>query len=183
MIHVYWSGQVPTEPPAGCLDGPLDNILETNLVVKFDPAYFWGKCDATDPLAGSTQAAESRLFIHGYSKVHLIAGRRSSALDVVDRPPFEQHAVCLLLQANPLALQCPFTTGTWHTDSGCQVSSPVGHRMLPAIRYHWQSHGPTVPTPPNDSFNLASHPTEPLDKETHCPPEQAPRTFCSATTH
>lgn len=36
---------VATEPPSGCLDGPLDNILGTNLVVKFSPSYFWSKVD------------------------------------------------------------------------------------------------------------------------------------------
>ena len=37
---------VPEQPPPGCLDGPLGNVLGTNLVAfNFTPPRYWGECE------------------------------------------------------------------------------------------------------------------------------------------
>jgi hypothetical protein len=41
----YKDWTVPDEPPAGCLDGPLGNTYETNIVVNFSQPYYWGECE------------------------------------------------------------------------------------------------------------------------------------------
>ena len=36
---------VPSEPPAGSLDGPLNNTYSTNIVVRFAKPFYWGECE------------------------------------------------------------------------------------------------------------------------------------------
>ena len=36
---------VPSDPPAGCLNGPLNNLYSTNIVVQFAKPFYWGECE------------------------------------------------------------------------------------------------------------------------------------------
>eukprot|EP01043_Picozoa_sp_COSAG02_P042225 COSAG02_NODE_3571_length_6533_cov_8.215981_4_plen_779_part_00 len=36
---------VGDDPPGGCLDGPLNNSLATNVIVNFSKPFYWGECE------------------------------------------------------------------------------------------------------------------------------------------
>lgn len=39
---------VPEQPPAGSLDGPLNNSLATNIIVNFSAPFYWGECECCE---------------------------------------------------------------------------------------------------------------------------------------
>ena len=42
---------VPTEPPEGCLNGPLNNVYSHNIIVNFSQPEYWGECEVSTDMS------------------------------------------------------------------------------------------------------------------------------------